>query len=351
MPGLLGPNDNGEGMEFLENLIRIGAARYCDGISIHPYRKGSPENTAFARQLQRIFDLCTTHGGRKPIWITELSWSTEFPTGVSEARQAAILARAYVLAAATGRADRILWYRLHDWGSDRSVPDENCGLCREDLSPKPAFVAHRTLSVLLGHAQPLAGPLPAHNAYVCLFRSGVERLAAVWAAEGRRAMALATGLSRAAVTDLMGNSTFQATDDGVLVLEASEMPAFVRGLRSTARWLDEPVAIADASVSRGAAVRTTIRIRNPFPSGRTVRLDTTVEPEFRQWFNVEPASTTVTVGPRGSATVSVRVTASPSASLGSVELRLRCAFVKTGVGAASKRGASSVTVTARLTVK
>jgi hypothetical protein len=352
MPGLLGPDGNGGGMEYLESLIRIGAARYCDGISIHPYRKGSPESTAFARQLQRISDLSASAGGRKPIWITELSWSTEIPTGVSEERQAAMLARAYVLAAATGHVEGILWYRLHDWGSDRTIPDENCGLCREDLSPKPAFVAHRTLSVLIGNAQPLAAPLPAHGAYISMFRSGSERLAAVWAAEGRRALALATRRPRIAFTDLMGNSSFRATDEDVLMLEASEMPAFVRGLRSTARWLDEPVAIADASVLHGGTVRTTIRIRNPFASARQVRLDTSVGPEWRQWFSVEPASTTVTVGPRGSATVNVRVTASPNAPPGSVELRLRSAFVKSGAATVSRGGpSSSVTVTARLTVE
>jgi hypothetical protein len=56
----------------LRKVYRAGARRYFDAVALHPYT-GKPRNVVklaeFARRVMRRF-----HDGRKPIWITELSW-------------------------------------------------------------------------------------------------------------------------------------------------------------------------------------------------------------------------------------------------------------------------------------
>ena len=66
---------------------------------------------------------------------------------VSEASQAELLPRTYLVALANG-VERIFWYKSH---SRETRPDEreaHFGILRKDYSPKPSFDAYRTLTRL-----------------------------------------------------------------------------------------------------------------------------------------------------------------------------------------------------------
>ena len=56
----------------LRKIYKAGGRRYFDAVALHPYT-GKPRNVVrlaeFARRVMRRY-----HDGRKPIWITELSW-------------------------------------------------------------------------------------------------------------------------------------------------------------------------------------------------------------------------------------------------------------------------------------
>ena len=80
-----------------------GLPALVDGWSVHPYPEprdqgpgAGPASSpyAFAR-VEQIRALARRRGAMRPIWITELGWSTSSgPGGVSEARQAAYLGAA-----------------------------------------------------------------------------------------------------------------------------------------------------------------------------------------------------------------------------------------------------------------
>jgi len=329
MPGLAGPSDARAGMAYMEQLLAMGGGRYCDAISIHPYRLRPPEETGLAEDIRHIAKACASRGPSKPIWITETSWPSEAATGSSERRQAALLARSYVLALSTGLVEKIMWFRLHDSGPDRFYPEDNLGLCYNDLTPKPAFFAHRTIAVLLGRARPVSAGQPARKVRLTTFHASGESLAAAWSSDGQRWVAVDTGKPRVQVTDLMGNSELRRTDGGVLLLHLGDLITFVRNLPPKVSWLGDLVSIPPVRVRPGGSVRVPVRIRNPFrdASAFPVRAAPTEHGRPAHGLRVTPPLATIKVPARGTANLVLTITAPASGDRSearlAVEVRMR----------------------------
>jgi len=64
--------------DFIERLYKLGAAKYFEVMSVHPYRyPGGPEETHLMRDLAKLKELMSKYGDKdKPIWITEMGWPT-----------------------------------------------------------------------------------------------------------------------------------------------------------------------------------------------------------------------------------------------------------------------------------
>ncbi len=162
--------------DYLERVGQLGGWRHVDVIAIHPYRPDAPEGDAwrrdqsltFTQELQRLDGILRTYGP-KPVWLTELGWSTNrgWP-GVDEDTQAFYLVRAYLHAIAHPSVEKVFWYDLRNDTRpsapyDRPVYDPrevefHYGLLRRTypLDParadlrKPAFLAFRTMTEMLG---------------------------------------------------------------------------------------------------------------------------------------------------------------------------------------------------------
>ncbi len=148
--GLAPAEDNGSDIApttFLKGLYAAGANRFFDAFGIHPYTYPALPNdlsTSSWNTALRLRDMHDTmvDGGdpAKRIWITECG----APTGtarvaVSDAQQAhsiRILLRAARDVAWYGPA---FVYSLRDSGTDPADPEQNFGILRHDLSPKPSY--------------------------------------------------------------------------------------------------------------------------------------------------------------------------------------------------------------------
>jgi len=269
MPGLAGPTENGWGMDFLDELLKQGAARYCDAISIHPYRQSTPEESDLVGELQHIADLAEANGGRRPIWYTENCWTTQIPGGSTEERQALMLPRCYVLSLSTGLVDKLLWFRLHDAGSDRFYSEHNYGICYEDLTPKPAFIAHQTVASLLEGAKPEGEWDVGTRCLARMFRTPRERVAALWCPSGTASVSVFVGKNRVRVTDIMGNSEEHETREGVLILPLSESLVYLRGLPDATEGRGPLAELKQPMLVRGARGKLSVRLRNPFSEGKS----------------------------------------------------------------------------------
>ena len=272
MPGLAGPGQNRHGMEFMDELLALGAAKHCDAIAIHPYRQLTPEESDLVGDLEHIAQMAEKHGARRKLWFTEDCWTTQLLGGSSERRTALMLPRCYVLALGTGLMERFLWFRFHDPGIDRFYLEHNCGLCANDLTPWPSYFAHRAVAMLLHGAKPNGEWDVGPNALARCFRTPKERVAAVWSAEGEAPVSIYIGAPTVRLVDMMGNETTAKTVDGVLLLTATEEMVYLRGLPDGAEARGTALTGSAPPFIRGEKGTLTVRVRNPFGKGARAKV-------------------------------------------------------------------------------
>jgi len=121
-----------------------------DGWSVHPYpspRAAGPDEPGdprfSVRRVEEVQALAERRGVERPIWITEIGWTTAEGSedGVTEATQAAYLDRTVALADGPWR-DFVARTFVYTWSRSTGAPGDvegNFGLRRADGSMKPAW--------------------------------------------------------------------------------------------------------------------------------------------------------------------------------------------------------------------
>jgi hypothetical protein len=116
-------------ISFLRRLYRAGSLQErFDGVAVHPYAQGV---SGVARQIEAARRVMIRSGdAAKPVWITEIGWSTKGPRGVklvtSRSGQARKLEAAFrMLAQRRTRygIEAVIWYSWRDF------PDRLCRWC------------------------------------------------------------------------------------------------------------------------------------------------------------------------------------------------------------------------------
>ncbi|WP_321798798.1 cellulase family glycosylhydrolase [Caballeronia sp. J97] len=177
-----GVTEKGLNNGWYERLAQLGALRYADGLSVHPY--GYHESPVCAPEhaigwldslesvLSARFDI------RLPVYVTEVGWPTnQGKFGVTESMQAEMLRRFFALAADRPYIKGIWWYDLVDDANNPADKEANFGLLHfSDLSAKPAWQEIANLQSLRARAhgnasiQPDRGtPDPAATDRGCAF--------------------------------------------------------------------------------------------------------------------------------------------------------------------------------------
>jgi hypothetical protein len=148
-----GPSTND--YDFIEGAYAAGAKGYFDVMATHPYSCKSPEAvwqsngriSQFAYLGYReIRKLMLARGDDKPIWFTEMGWSTSTQEcGVSEVTQADYLKKAFALAAQDSYVQVAFWYNFRNnyWMHDADDVESRYGLLRSDFSHKPSYDAFK----------------------------------------------------------------------------------------------------------------------------------------------------------------------------------------------------------------
>jgi hypothetical protein len=166
---LLGPL-TGNNYGFLSQVYAAGAGGSFDAAAVHtdtaclvdPPSSYYRENGQVARftflGFRTVHDVMVANGqGDKPIWMTELGWTTatstcargmwagQKPAGVSEAQQAANLREAYHCLAGYPYVQAGLWFTLKDTSGHGDELD-HYGLQRIDSSHKPSWDAFHSVA-------------------------------------------------------------------------------------------------------------------------------------------------------------------------------------------------------------
>ena len=166
---LLGPL-TGNNYGFLSQVYAAGAGGSFDAAAVHTdtaclvdppssfYREDGQVARFTFLGFRTVHDVRVANGqGDKPIWMTELGWTTatstcgrgmwagQKPAGVSEAQQAANLREAYHCLAGYPYVQAGLWFTLKDTNGHGDELD-HYGLQRIDSSHKPAWDAFHSVA-------------------------------------------------------------------------------------------------------------------------------------------------------------------------------------------------------------
>jgi hypothetical protein len=140
---------------WLEDMMKAGALGSFDAVSIHTYnysaqgRAHSPEAWLdFVKNVQRT--LHNYNNDRDiPLYVSEMGWPTHTgPRGTAPAISAAYLGRLYLLGRTLPYLKGIWWYDFQDDGWKADYNENNFGMVRPDLTPKPSYYSLASVAAL-----------------------------------------------------------------------------------------------------------------------------------------------------------------------------------------------------------
>jgi len=152
---VLGLSTAGIDFDYIRRMLELEAP--FDILTIHPYRRVL-DDQAFLSDLRRVADLVKPLGGPgRPVWLTELGWSTYQPHNTQAQdfaptalrTQAELLVRCYLLAMGSGIHPRTFWYNFRNDGEDPFYFEHQMGILYRDFQPKPAYRAFAVMTSLL----------------------------------------------------------------------------------------------------------------------------------------------------------------------------------------------------------
>lgn len=145
---------------WLEDVVKLGALESCDAISIHSYNYSEPfpqrSPDACSAWMTSVQQMLRTYndGNDVPFYVTEMGWPTHIGrAGTEPALSASYLARLYLLARTSDSFKGLWWYDFQDDGWNPEHNEDNFGLVRPDLTPKPGYHVMTDISQLVGKGQ------------------------------------------------------------------------------------------------------------------------------------------------------------------------------------------------------
>jgi len=195
------PTSGGIRKGWLDQMLAAGALESLDAVSIHTYNY-SGQSHARTPEAWAEFVAETERGIRKyshdrdvPIYVTEMGWPTHTgPRSTPPEQSAAFLARMFLLARTMPYVKGIWWYDFQDDGWKADYNENNFGLVRPDLTPKPSYFALQGIAILAAGAE-FAGKLEtAESDTIALkFRLKYKDALAIWSHNAQaRTVAVAT---------------------------------------------------------------------------------------------------------------------------------------------------------------
>lgn len=155
-----GSTSGGVKRGWLEGILKLGALDHCDAISIHSYNYNDrfPERgpEACSTWMAGVQEMIRRYNGGKDVafYVTEMGWPTHVTKGGTDPQlSASYLARLYLLARTSPSFKGLWWYDFQDDGWKPEYNENNFGLVRPDLTPKPGYFVIADISELVAKGQ------------------------------------------------------------------------------------------------------------------------------------------------------------------------------------------------------
>jgi hypothetical protein len=221
---VIAPGTSGIPLDYLQPLFQMGLLNEIDAVSVHPYRTEAPE-TALADDLalRLLIHQYAPRGKDIPVIWSEWGYTS---VGVSETQQAQYLAREWLCALSDG-VRLSIWYDWHDDGLDPANTEDHFGMVHTDYSPKPAYLAARTLTqTLAGYRFIKRIPLESPDDFLLLFTHGPKNISLVAWTDGAAHEILLPISQVSALTSMTGDVLTPLFDQGRLRLPLSGSPLY-----------------------------------------------------------------------------------------------------------------------------
>jgi hypothetical protein len=231
---IIGPATARQDDAWLTGFYQAGGLDYLDAVSFHPYDytpESGPEFLEASVQQVNNRILEYNNGQAKPLWITELGWST---AGYSEEDQADNLVRSQAISLANG-VERFYWYNLVNDGTDPAEHEGNFGILHQKSATVPAFAPKQAAVAQAVLIRKVAGKAftarDAHEntgVYSYAFGSEESSTRVAWATTPTTVSYSAT--EDVTSTDQFGAITTLEPVDGRITIELDGHPLYLDGL-------------------------------------------------------------------------------------------------------------------------
>jgi hypothetical protein len=234
---LMGPATSTIDLNFLQSCFNTRSPDWWSALSVHPYRQTNPETVAaeYARLREMIGKAAST-GKRLNIVSSEWGYSSAW-SRMNEERQAMMLTRQFL----TNLANRIplsIWYDWRDDGTDPNEAEDHFGVVRHEYrvgsasayEPKPAFLAARTLTTILGgfRFQERLN-VGGSDDYVLAFVRGDERRIVAWTTSpGLRRLTIPAATGEFSITTMLGAGAGRIrSNQDALTIDVGTTPVYL----------------------------------------------------------------------------------------------------------------------------
>jgi len=256
---VLGLNTALADVQWIEKILRLIPYDSFDVLALHPNRPpNDPEERSdlwfrdslrgddplaredLSGQIEAVQRLMVVRGSLKPIWITDICWFAHTdPYGVTGLRQADLLVRAYVYAAAC-RVEKVFWRALADGDGGAGT---GAGLCSADLVPRYAYYAYSWMTHLLEGKRLMGMPIRRRDTFAAAFTDGRSEVVVAWTTRPY-AYILVDTRQQLELYDVFGGRQVVSVDQTrtrSVCVPLSPSPVYITGPAGiSVRWAPEP---------------------------------------------------------------------------------------------------------------
>lgn len=218
--------------EWFAGFWQAGGMDHLDVLSYHPYEGWIDRNPDLIRPTvaQSIADMQQFAGATKPIWITEMGFTT-MDGGVSLEQQRDWLIRSEALALAGG-VEKYMWYDIVDDAADPANGEGNFGLYEHEprygvavVAPKPAAYAQALMIAQL-NGRALGGDESDATSNVVRFGEGDDAVRVAWAV-GEPSQFTFASKKAVEVVSSTGAKTVIEPVKGQVTVPLTDIPTFI----------------------------------------------------------------------------------------------------------------------------
>lgn len=222
--------------EWFQGLWAAGGLSLIDVASYHPYEAWMSRDPDLVGEVARrsYEDMRAGTGQTKPVWISEMGFTSMNPGGVTLAEQREMLIRSEVSAFANG-VEKYFWYDLVNDSSDIASGEGNFGLYERDprpgvvaLAPKPAGQAQAVMVAELG-GRAFAGAESDDATAVYVFGDDDDAVRVAWATSGETERVFKADRP-VTVVSATGGVVELVPDGGEVVVPLTGSPVFIEGI-------------------------------------------------------------------------------------------------------------------------